>query len=292
MKQYKNIIVDADNVCWKNYYKLSNLSYGGIKTGAIFGMLQSVLSYYKDYKPDDVYLTWSMGSTYRKSIYPEYKATRKKDEHDDYFVQQHIIEDLFKFLGIKQYRIKGYEADDIIAVIANECSCEEEPTLIISADKDLLQLIDKYVTIKKDDDLYDEAFTEFKLGIKPKDIPLYLSIVGDRSDNIVGVLQVGPKKATTLIQEYGQERLLRLVRGQEFPSWRDPNVERVRLSEEVIERNLKLIKLKPFIEEIDPENNILYMEPNLEEVLKILEKYNITSLLSKVITFYEERYGT
>ena len=146
--------------------------------------------------------------SYRKGLYPEYKAQRDK-RPEDLNTQIPRIEEIAKAFNIPVYRSPGYEADDVIASIISQI--EEKPELdylqikILSKDKDLEQLISSRVSLL--DNYKDEEITEEKLwekrGITPKQAIDYQSLMGDASDNIPGVRGIGPKTAANLIQYFG-----------------------------------------------------------------------------------------
>ena len=273
--KYDTVVIDGDNLAWKSFYAMSNLSFDGKPTGAIFGSLKAILSYYKKYNPDYLVMTWTHSNSYRKDIYPEYKATRK-DKDTSYFDQQHILVKLLSAIGIPQAKVKGFEADDIIAEVVNEA--KEFPTLIISSDKDLLQLIGETVHVLKGDQLYNSERVYEEYGCWPKDIPLWLSIVGDKSDNIKGVPGIGPKKTKDLFKEISGATLRALIfELDNVPKEKSSTLLKVGEHRNIVDQNLRIIELKSG--RIEPSDNIIHKEIDQEKAIKIIESQGMQSLL-------------
>ncbi|MDR0641589.1 MAG: DNA polymerase I [Treponema sp.] len=153
----------------------------------------------------------SLTPTFRHKLYSAYKATREKapeDLHD----QVPLVEELLEALGIRALRVDGYEADDIIATLAEICRKEKRRCYILSSDKDLLQLVGestwelrprKSAASGPSYELVDPGKVKAEWGVDPGRILDFLSLVGDSSDNIPGVKGVGEKTAGKLMARYG-----------------------------------------------------------------------------------------
>lgn len=282
MMKFNTVIVDGDNLCWKSFYAMSNLSHEGRPTGAIFGTVKALLSYYRKYEPDYLIMTWTSSKNFRKDIYPEYKAKRK-DKDTTYFDQQHVVEKLLSAMGINQAKVEGFEADDIMAEVAHESSIRnEKSTLIISGDKDLLQLINNKTAVVRNDNMYTSQTVFDEFGCWPSSIPLWLAINGDKSDNIKGVPQIGPKKIAKLFDDYSQH-LKRLIFSK---GGGGPILEKVREHKETIDMNLKLIELKSG--RIKSEDNIVHKQIDQDKVVKMIEAHGMNSLLVPVLEWMDE----
>jgi 5'-3' exonuclease len=151
------------------------------------------------------------GRSFRHDVSVEYKANRKPEERAPLYHQIDLALDRLRGDGFPIWFAKGFEADDIIASAARRAVEAEHDVLIVSADKDLLQLIaDREagggaVTAKslKTGDIIDEAAVEARFGVRPEQMCDYLTIVGDAADNVKGVVGIGDKGAALLLQKCG-----------------------------------------------------------------------------------------
>jgi DNA polymerase-1 len=159
-------------------------------------------------------VTFDLGrETFRLALYPEYKANRRECPEDlvpqmPYF--KHIVE----ALGLPVLSLPGYEADDVIGTVAKRLADHGEPVVVVSGDKDLLQLVGPHVTVW--DTMHDRRFSaaevKERFGVSPDKVVEVLALMGDSSDNIPGLAGAGPKTATQLIERYGSvEGVLRSI---------------------------------------------------------------------------------
>ena len=200
-------IIDTFGFLFRNYYALksANLkSSKGIPTGMLTGFMNFIASLGKDFPTD--YLVFALDSeseTFRKKLYPDYKANRKEIE-EDLKIQLPIAIDLIKDMGFKMIEAKGYESDDVIASLATLASKKGIEVKIISSDKDMYQLINEKIKIfdpmKKKEIGKKECIEKFK--VTPEDFIDFQALVGDSSDNVPGVKGIGEKTAAKLINEY------------------------------------------------------------------------------------------
>ncbi len=205
-------ILDSYGLIYRAYYALlchplTNTQGQNISAVVIFFRnLKALLSHYKP-----GYLAAAFDSrtpTFRHEMYPEYKATRQKTP-EDLHAQVPWIEEILTALKVPVLRVDGYEADDIIATVAARCKKENRGCRILSADKDLLQLVTDTCKAMQPDkanggwevNSRDEVFA--KWGVGPEKILDYLSLTGDTADNVPGVSGVGDKTALKLLNEYG-----------------------------------------------------------------------------------------
>ena len=151
--------------------------------------------------------------TFRHKMYPEYKATRQKTP-DDLHAQVPLVEEALKALGVPCLMVEGYEADDVIATLAQKCQAEGRQCYILSSDKDLLQLVGNGTwELRPVKTAVDQAGIPYELvgpievkaewGVSPDKILDLLSLTGDSSDNVPGVKGVGDKTAVKLMGRYG-----------------------------------------------------------------------------------------
>ncbi len=200
-------IIDTFGFFFRNYYALPYLkSKEGFPTGLLTGFINFIASINKEHGTD--YLLFALDSkekTLRSEIDPNYKANRPMPP-EDLLKQLPVAIEWIKKMGFKSLEVPGYEADDIIATIAEDAKKKGIKVQIVSSDKDLYQLIDDdkvliYDPMKKIKINEEECIKKF--GVKPSQIVDYLALVGDSSDNIPGVKGIGPKGARTLLNEFG-----------------------------------------------------------------------------------------
>ena len=199
-------IIDTFGFLFRNFYALPPLkSKKGIPTGMITGFMNFIASLGKDFPTDYVVFTLdSKKETFRKKLYPQYKANRPEPP-EDLKIQLPIAIDLIKEMGFKMLEIPGYESDDLIASLATLAAKNGIKVKIVSHDKDMYQLIDDkkiviFDPIKKKE--IDETGCIEKFGVHPKYFTDFQALLGDSSDNIPGVKGIGVKTAAKLINKY------------------------------------------------------------------------------------------
>ena len=204
-------IIDGNSLINRAYYAMRNpmITKDGIFTQGIFGFLNMMEKIKKDYEPAYMVIAFDLKApTFRHKAYEGYKAGRKKMP-PELAMEVPILKDILRAMNIKQVELEGFEADDLIGTIAKEAEfCGMEP-LIITGDKDELQLatdITKIILTRKgvsEFDLYDRQAMMDKYGFTPTQFIDFKGLMGDQSDNIPGIPGVGEKTATKLILEYG-----------------------------------------------------------------------------------------
>ncbi|MBQ4493001.1 MAG: DNA polymerase I [Elusimicrobiaceae bacterium] len=203
----KLYLVDAHGFLHRNYHALPKLATSkGKEVGALYGFLNWILKFNKEIKPEYIAFCFdSKGPTNRHKIYPAYKANRPPT--DEALVQQlKIARDLVSALGFKVCALQGAEADDILATLATSAEKQGAQAIIITSDKDILQIADNNIKIwsgNLKEEPKDSSACKAKFGVDCKYIADYLSIVGDSSDNVPGVSGLGPKAAVELITKFG-----------------------------------------------------------------------------------------
>ncbi|UCF00164.1 MAG: DNA polymerase I [Planctomycetota bacterium] len=169
-----------------------------IFTTTIVGLIQRL-------KPDMLAVAMdSKAPTFRSEIYPEYKAHRPQMP-DDMPAQINRIEQILDAMNVPVLRLDGFEADDIIGTLAKKAAAKGYDVLICSKDKDILQLLDKHISVfdNKTDTLTDANTMLKQMGVTPAQFVDCLALQGDTTDNVPGIPDVGPKTALDWIQKYG-----------------------------------------------------------------------------------------
>ncbi len=207
--QKKLIAIDGNSLMHRAYYALPDMTTAnGTPTGALHGFLSMLLRLISD-KPDYLVVAFDMhGPTFRHETFGDYKAGRKATP-DDLKEQFPILQQLLEEMGIAICQCPSYEADDILGTFARMTTKEDVFSLLVTGDRDALQLIDAstHVLLTKrgvtDTVEFDEAALKEKYGLSPNHMRDLKGLMGDSSDNIPGVPGVGEKTALKLLGEYG-----------------------------------------------------------------------------------------
>jgi len=199
------VLVDAHGYLHRAYHALPPLNNSrGEPVGALFGFARMLLKILKNEKPGALVVCFdSPGPTFRHKAYADYKAHRKPIE-DALKFQLPLARDMASAWGLAVAALPGYEADDLIATLAHRAAKKKTPVVIVTADKDALQLVGGPVTVLNEQRgvRYDPATVEQKYGLTPPQLLDFFALTGDASDNVPGVPGVGEKTATALLQKY------------------------------------------------------------------------------------------
>ncbi len=205
----KYILIDGHSLLFRSYYALPALKAGGmgITTGAVRGFLSILLKILEKPHTHLVVALDTQAPTFRHTSYKEYKAGRP-EVPEDFHKQVDVCRKLCKYLGIPVVEFAGFEADDIIATIADRAAKLGAYVDIYTGDKDLFQLISKQVRVVifrkgvSNIEIYDhDKFLE-KYGFEPSRFPIWKALAGDTSDNIKGIPGIGTKRASKLLKTY------------------------------------------------------------------------------------------
>ncbi|QCI24107.1 5'-3' exonuclease [Buchnera aphidicola (Macrosiphoniella sanborni)] len=207
-KKQKNpvIIIDGSLYLYSSYYGFPNFeNHLGEPCGAIYGMLKTIDKILKKYKNSKklIIIFDSYQTTFRKILFKEYKKNRSPMPKS-LSIQINPLLNILNKIGIKTLFIPGIEADDIIGSLASQLEAKGENILIISHDKDMLQLVTKNISIfnKKNDTIITPEKIKEKYGIKPKEFIDLLALIGDVSDNIPGIPKIGIKTGLSLLNKF------------------------------------------------------------------------------------------
>ena len=206
----KYVLVDGNNLLYRSYFATAYSgslmkNSKGFPTNALYGFINMICKIIDEEKPEYMMIAFDKGKTFRHEKYQTYKGTRSETP-SDLISQFPLSRKVCEALGVKPLEIDNYEADDIIGTFAKKIEEIGEDALIISSDKDLLQLISDKVKVKllKTHDYIMMDKEEFKktYGLDPIKMIDLKSLMGDASDNIPGVKGIGEKTAIKLLQEY------------------------------------------------------------------------------------------
>ncbi len=179
-----------------------------LKNGAAYTFTRLVLQLLEKHQPTHLACVFDTPEpTFRHELYPDYKANRA-EMPEDLRPQIPMIRQLVEALSIPIVELHGYEADDVMATLARESAAIGLPAVIVSPDKDLLQLVDDALRIQvlntKDGEVWhDRAGVKARMGVWPEQVVDFLSLVGDASDNVKGVPGIGEKGAALLLEKFG-----------------------------------------------------------------------------------------
>src|SRR5438309_11146458 len=206
-------LIDGNSLAYRAFFALheSIATSTGVPTNAIFGFASMLVKILTDYGPKATVVVWDAGSSGRKELYGEYKAQRTT-RPDLLKEQWPALEPLVEAFGYQNLRVEGYEADDVIASIAEKARLEQPPipVMVVTGDRDAYQLVDdgtvKIMTTSRgitDTRVYDRDGVIDRYGIPPELVPDFIGLKGDTSDNIPGVPGIGDKTAAELLQRFG-----------------------------------------------------------------------------------------
>ena len=208
-------LIDGHALAYRAYFALTRggdvsrfITSSGEPTAGTFGFISVLLKLLETEAPEYLAVSFDTGGTFRDEIYPEYKGTRAKMP-EDLRTQIARIRELVAAFGIPVLEAEGYEADDVLGTVARVASDQGVKVVILTGDRDLLQLVSKNVTIRLAGQKLAEA-QDFgpqevrdKYQLSPAQLIELKALVGDTSDNIPGVRGIGEKTAVQLLEQFG-----------------------------------------------------------------------------------------
>ena len=277
----KLVLVDGSSYLYRAFYALPPLkSPKGEPTGAIYGFLRMLSSLMKDLSPEYIAVVFDLpGKTFRHEKYHGYKANRKETP-DELKSQIPKIKELIKLWGIKIIEIPGYEADDIIATLAKKGKNEGFEVIVVTPDKDMMQLVEENIKILNpvNGEIFDKEKVKEKYGIYPEQFVDYLAMVGDTVDNIIGVKGVGPKTASKLLNEFGSlEKIL-----QNIDLLKPKLKEAFEEARERLKENVFLVSLKTDIPIDINVKDLKKGKADLQKLKEEFEELGFKSLLKEI----------
>jgi DNA polymerase-1 len=275
------ILVDGSGYIFRAYHALPPLTRpDGTAVGAVYGFTTMMLRLREDYANDFLVVIFDAArKSFRNEFYPEYKAHRPPAP-DDLIPQFALVREATRALNIPAIELENYEADDLIASYAEAAKKEGRKTVIISSDKDLMQLICDGVVmmdpIKKKPIGEKEVMEKF--GVHPCKVVEVQALIGDSVDNVPGVPSIGPKTAAELINQYGDlETVLANVANIKQPKRREvltQHADAARISRQLVQLKHD-VPLPTPLEDFDlvPLDNTAFYQ--------FLTQQNFTSLMKK-----------
>ncbi len=269
----KFYFLDGHSIIYRSFYAFIRnplRNSKGMNTSAVYGFLNTILRIIKKFEPTYLAIAFDTGGeTFRDKEYKDYKATRPETP-DELTPQISIIQQIAETLGLLCLEKEGFEADDVLASLAEHFKVMGE-VYIITSDKDLLQLVDRnvYVYDPYKEIIFDRAKVVERYGVEPKQIVDVLALAGDASDNIPGVPGVGEKRAVEVIKKH-----LSAEKAVEQDGKLRPHKAKVILYK-------KLLKVITDIDLKLAENDVSLKELNRAALLPILKELEFFSLIKE-----------
>jgi DNA polymerase-1 len=271
-------LVDGSSYLYRAFFALPPLSNSaGEPTGAIYGVANMLRKLLDDESPEHVAVVFdAKGRTFRDELFAEYKAHRPPMP-TDLVAQVQPLKELVVTMGLPLVEIEGVEADDVIGTLARSAAEAGYRVVISTGDKDMAQLVDGQITLinTMTDKVLDRAGVENKFGVTPEQIVDWLALVGDKSDNIPGVPQVGQVRATRFLSEYGTAD--NLVKHAEEIEGKVGESLRANLDQLELSRKLATIKLD--VELPGELDDLVLQQPDQAKLREMLMAFEFASWL-------------
>ncbi|MCP3676892.1 MAG: DNA polymerase I, partial [Deltaproteobacteria bacterium] len=259
----------------------------GLPTNAVYGFTQMLLKLIKEHDPDHLAVAFdAKGPTFRHKLFSDYKATRPSMP-EELRPQIPYIREVVAAYRVAALEVEGYEADDVIGTIARRCGERGIDVVMVTGDKDMMQLVDKNTsmldTMKEKRYGVDEVVEKF--GVKPHRVVEVMALMGDSSDNIPGVPGIGPKGARKLIQEFGTidhlyEEIAK-VTGKAMKEKLISNEKLARLSRELVVIDVNAPVECAF-------EDLVTTEPDMEQLRKLFTELGFNRLLRDLSNLSQE----
>ncbi len=280
------LIIDGYGFIFRAYHVHPKLSSpNGIPVGAIYGFTSMLMKLIRNFRPEQAIIVLDhSGKNFRHDLYQEYKANRPPAP-DDLVVQLKLVQKAAEALNFSCISKAGFEADDIIATLASRATESKKPALIISSDKDLMQLINEHVK------MYDPAKSKYitdedikaKFGVEPAKVREVQALMGDSSDNIPGVAGIGLKTASQLINQFGD------LKGVFAAIDQVKNPRQKKLLTEHQEEAFISWKLVGLDHNVDIKQNIddfRWQTPDAEKISEFINEYGFKSLNKNIESLF------
>lgn len=296
----KLYLLDGSSYIYRAYYGYRDLATsGGMPTNAIFGFTKMLLALLQEHQPDYLAVVFDppREETFRREIYPDYKANRDETP-EDLPDQIHYIRQILEAFNITALKAPGFEADDVIATLARQYATQDLHVTVVTGDKDLMQIVDDRISLldtMKDKRSGPQEVIE-RFGVPAELVPDVLGLAGDTSDNIPGVPGVGEKTAAELVRRFGSlDDVLKwkhLVSGKKRKENLQAYADQARLS-----KTLATVR-----DDVTLETSLADLakrEPNLSVVLPLLRELEFEALeiaftapAPGVVELYSDGSGT
>lgn len=279
-------LIDAHGFLHRNYHALPKLTTSsGQEVGALYGFVRWLIKLLNEKKPAYVAVCFDSpgGCARRKKLLPTYKANRKKPD-DALLSQLNLARDMVRDLGLAVVAQSGIEADDLMAFLALQAQKQNTPSVLVTSDKDVYQFLSPLISIwpagGKEGFKGPQAAVE-KFGVEKDFLPDYFAIVGDTSDNVPGVMGVGPKSAVELIHTFGHlEDILRAAQNDD-PRMKPALAKKLREHEGNALLSKQLVVLDPALDMPFSLQDYQVHTPDPARLAEMFERYEFKNLLDQ-----------
>jgi DNA polymerase-1 len=278
-------LVDGNNLAYRAFFALPEelATSEGFSTNALLGFTNMLFKLLADYKPKGVAVAWDTHAVHRAAISEDYKSERRPmpDLLREQFPHFRPIVEAF---GYRNLEFEGWEADDVIATLATQADEAGIKTTVVSTDRDAFQLVSENVALMmtprgvSDVNVYTPGRVEARYGIRPDQVPDFIGLKGDTSDNIPGVPGIGDKTAGQLISQYGSVDEV-IAHAEELSPARKRNIlehaEQARQSKELATMRRDL--------ELDCDvTQLVLSPPDRSQLKEMFRKFEFRNLLHRV----------
>ena len=282
-------LVDGNNLAYRAYFALPEelATTEGFPTNALLGFTNMLFKLLSDYKPKGVAVAWDTRPVHRHAIAEEGDVVYKEGRRPmaDLLAEQFpYFRPIVEAFGYRNLEFEGWEADDVIATLATRADEAGIKTTVVSTDRDAFQLVTDNVALMmtprgvSDVQVYTPERVEARYGIKPEQIPDFIGLKGDTSDNIPGIPGIGDKTAGQLIAQYGSVEEV-IAHADELSPARKKNViefaDQARLAKELatMRRDLEI--------DCDPSQLVL-APPDRSELREMFRRFEFRNLLNRI----------
>ncbi|WP_273039600.1 DNA polymerase I [Tepidanaerobacter syntrophicus] len=279
------LLIDGNSLLHRAFHALPPLRTSkGVPTNAVYGFLNMLLRILQEEQPDYVAVAFDKkGPTFRHEEFVEYKSTRPPTP-EELIGQFDLLKEILKAMNITFFEIDGYEADDIIGTISKKGEKEGISSIIVTGDKDELQLISRNIKVLvtrkgiSDIEAYDLEKINSKYGISPEAITDLKGLMGDKSDNIPGIPGIGEKTAAKLLQEFGSlENVL-----ENFDKLKGKLKENIQKYADQAKDSKYLATIVTNVPLEFDFDDIKYREPDYDKLMNLLRELEFYSLIDRL----------
>ncbi len=281
----KLCLIDANSLFYRAYFAVSPslTTSSGQPTNAVFGFVRMVNKILEELKPEYLAICFDVGRvTHRTKKFAEYKINRPAMP-DALLAQVPIIKEVVRAYNFQVFELEGFEADDVIAAIARRAKEKFGKVVIVSSDKDILQLVDETIEVynpyKEEGLVFSEKVVKERIGVEPKRIKDLIALMGDASDNIPGAHGIGEKTALGLLKEF--ETVEDLIKNKD-------KIKREALRK-TVEKNTESIRLSRDLATLDDDipldfklEDLKVKEPDNDKLWELFSRLEFKGMLKKL----------
>ena len=290
MAEKKKIyLIDGHSYAYRAFHAIRHLTdSSGLALNAVYGFTRMLLKLIKDERPDYIAVAFDTpGKTFRHEMYDLYKANRA-EQPEEMRHQIPLIKEVVTALNIPIFELGDFEADDVLATLATKAESEGIDAVIVTGDKDMLQLVSDNVKVlnpHKENSLIDSKAVKSRFGVEPQQMRDLLAMAGDPSDNVPGIPGIGPKTAASLLNDYGTlEEVLKHIdeiKGQKRRENLAANRELAHLSQDLVTVR-RDAPIEVDFEQCKAED---YDKPKL---INLLKQFEFRSLVNELVEAQEK----